>query len=93
MDWIEHVVISNSINFFERKQFQEDINAGEISSRTLQNMLSDVIMKASFKNIRDTLQYLSNMRSGTMAKNRNFNVYTFFGTFTPAVVQWLEFRL
>ena len=31
-----------------------------------------------------------NMWSDTMAINRNFNVYTFFGTFTPAEAHWLE---
>ena len=32
LDWIERAVVSNSINFFERKQFQEDITAGKINS-------------------------------------------------------------
>ena len=31
-----------------------------------------------------------NMWSDTMAINRNFNVYTFFGTFAPAEAHWLE---
>ena len=66
--WVKGVAFSNSINFVQRKQFQEDITAGEINSRTLQNMLFDDIMKASFKNIRGTPQYMSNMRSDTMAK-------------------------
>ena len=48
-------------------------------------------MKALFKNIRSTPQYMWNMRSDTMTKNRNFNVYTFFGTFTLAEAYWLEF--
>ena len=82
MDRIECVAISNSITFFERKQFQEDITADETNSRTL---------KASFKNIKGTPQYMSNMKSDTIAKNRSFNVYTFFGTFTPAEAHWLEF--
>ena len=82
MDRIERVAISNSITFFERKQFQEDITADETNSRTL---------KASFKNIKGTPQYMSNMKSDTIAKNRSFNVYTFFGTFTPAEAHWLEF--
>ena len=48
-------------------------------------------MKASFKNINGTPQYMSSMKSDTTAKNRSFNVYTFFGTFTPAEAHWLEF--
>ena len=59
------VAISNSINFFERKQFQENTPVGEINSCTLQNMLSDDIMKASFKNIGGKPQYMSIMRSET----------------------------
>ena len=54
-------------------------------------MLSDCIMKASFKNVRLLCQYMANMRSDRMAKNRNFNVYIFFGTFTPAEAHWLKF--
>ena len=34
---------------------------------------------------------MSNMKSDLMAKNRSVNVYTFFGTCTPAEVHWLEF--
>ena len=93
LDWIERVAISNSINFFERKQFQEDITACEINSCTLQNMLSDDIMKASFKNIRGTPQYTSNMRSDTMAKNRNFTVYTFFSTFPQIIARQFGINL
>ena len=48
-------------------------------------------MKALFKNIRGTPQYMGNMKSDTMTKNRNFNVYTFFDTFTLAEAYWLEF--
>ena len=36
------------------------------------------IMEASFKDIRRTPQYMLNMRSDKMSKNRNLNVYTFF---------------
>ena len=57
----------------------------------LTKMLSDDIMKALFKNIRGTPQYMGNMKSDTMTKNRNFNVYTFFDTFTLAEAYWLEF--
>ena len=91
LDWIERVAISNSINFFERKQFEEDITADEINSCTLRNMLSDDTMKASFKSIRGAPQYMSNTRLDTMGRNINFNVYNFFGTFTPAEARWLEF--
>ena len=35
LDWIELAAISNSINFFERKQFRDDITAGEVNSCTL----------------------------------------------------------
>ena len=68
LDWVKGAAFSNSINFVERKQFQEDITAGEINSRTLQNMLFDDIMKASFKNIRGSPQYMSNIRSDTMGE-------------------------
>ena len=72
LDWIDRVSISNSINFFERKQFQEDTRTGEIHLRTFRNMLCDDIMKTSFKNIRGTPQYMSNMRSDTMVKKKKF---------------------
>ena len=91
LDWIDRVSISNSINFFERKQFQEDTPTGEIHLRNFRNMLCDDIMKTSFKNIRGTPQYMPNMRSDTMVKKINFNVYTFFSTFAPTEAHWLEF--
>ena len=56
MDWDERVAISNSISFFEKKPFQEDFTAGAINSRTSLNMLSDDIMKASFKDTTNPLQ-------------------------------------
>ena len=74
----------------ERKQFPGDITAGQINARSLQNMLTDDVMKASFKNIRGTPQYMDNMRNDVFAKNRNFNVYTLFLTGSPAETHWPE---
>lgn len=62
LDWIEHVVLSISINLFERKLFQEDISEGEINLHTFKNMLFDDIMKASFKNIWGIPHYMLNTR-------------------------------
>ena len=90
LDWIERVAIHNSINFMERKAFQSDITAGQVNVASLRGMLTDDIIKASFKNIRGTPQYMYNMRLDVFAKNRNFNVYTFFVTFTPAETHWIE---
>ena len=56
----------------ERKQFPGDITAGQINVRSLQTMLTDDIMKASFKNIRGTPQYMDNMRNDVFAKKQKF---------------------
>ena len=90
LDWIERVAIHNSINFMERKQFQGDVTAGQINVRSLQNMLTYDVMKASFKNIRGTPQYMDNMRYDVFAKNRNFHAYTLFLTGSPAEAHWPE---
>ena len=74
----------------ERKAFQSDITAGQVNVASLRGMLTDDIIKASFKNIRGTPQYMYKMRLDVFAKNRNFNVYTFFVTFTPAETHWIE---
>ena len=89
--WIEHVAISNLRGFFERKKFQEDNTAGKIISCTIWNMLSDDIMKALLKNIKGTTSIHVKHEVRRFDKYRNFDVYTFFGTFTPTEAHWLEF--
>ena len=54
-------------------------------------MLSDDIMKALFKNIKSTTSIHVKPEVRHFGKYRNFNVYTFFGKFTPTEAHWLEF--
>ena len=53
LDWIERNAVASSIHFAERKQFQSDINAGQlINSDNVRHMISDDQIFASFKNIK-----------------------------------------
>ena len=54
-------------------------------------MLSDDIMKALLKNIKGTTSIHVKHEVRRFDKYRNFDVYTFFGTFTPTEAHWLEF--
>ena len=54
-------------------------------------MLSDDIMKGLLKDIKGTTSIHVKHEVRRFDKYRNFDVYTFFGTFTPTEAHWLEF--
>ena len=56
LDWIEKNAVASSIHFAERKHFQGDINAGQVTSNNVRHMISDDQIFASFKSIRGTPQ-------------------------------------
>ena len=71
--------MASSIHFAETKQFQGDINAGQlINQDNIRRIISDDEIFASFKNIRGTPQYFHNMLLDVLAKIRQFGPYTFF---------------
>ena len=91
LDWIEHNAAASSIYFAERKQFQGDINAGQlINQDNTCRMISGDQIFASFKNIRGTPQYFHNMSRDVLAKIRQFGPYTFFLTGSAAELSWTE---
>ena len=91
LDWIERNAVASSIHFAKRKQFQGDINAGQlINQDNVRRMISDDQIFASFKNIRGTPQYFHNMLLDVLAKIRQFGPYTFFLTGSAAEFSWTE---
>ena len=55
LDWIERNAVASSINFAERKQFQDDISAGQlVNTNNVRRLISDDQIFASFKNIQGT---------------------------------------
>ena len=62
LDWIERNAVASSIHFAERKQFQSEVNVGQlVNQENIRRMISDDQIFASFKNIRGTPQYFHNM--------------------------------
>ena len=91
LDWIERNAVANTIHFTERKQFQSDIDAGQlISQEHISRMMSADQVFASFKNIRGTPQYFHNMLLDILAKVRQFSVYTWWLTLSAAEFHWTE---
>ena len=81
LDWIERNAVASSIHFAERKQFQSDINFGQLMNKdTVKRMISDDQIFSSFKDTRGTPQYSHNTVLDVLAKIRQFGVYTFFLT-------------
>ena len=91
LDWIERNAVASSIHFAQRKQFQSEINVGQLVNQdNMRHMISDDQIFGSFKNIRGTPQYFHNMLLDVLAKIRQFGVYTFFLTCSAAEFQWTE---
>ena len=91
LDWIERNAVASSIHFAERKQFQTEINVGQLVNQdNIRRMISDDQIFSSFKNIRGTPQYFHNMLLDVLAKIRQFGVYTFFLTCSAAEFHWTE---
>ena len=92
LDWVERNAVASSINFTQRKQFQSEINVGNLlNSDHIQRMIGEDQMYASFKNIRGTPQYFHNMMLDILAKIRHFGPPTFFITCSAAEMgSWIE---
>lgn len=61
LDWVEKTAAASTVNFTQRKQFQSDLNVGNLLNHSsVQRMISDDQLYASFKNIRGTPQYFEN---------------------------------
>ena len=90
LDWIERNAVASSINFAERKQFQDDISAGQlVNTNNVRHLISDDQIFASFKKIRGTPQYFHNMLD-VLAKVRHFSCTTFFLTLSAGELHWPE---
>ena len=92
LDWVEKTAIASTVNFTQRKQFQSDLNVGQLlNQNNVQKMMSDDQLYASFKNIRGTPQYFENMMLDILAKIRQFGPPTFFLTCSAAEMgSWIE---
>ena len=91
LDWVERNTVASSVHFAERKQFQSEINVGQLlNHNNVRWMISDDQIFSSFKNIRGTPQYFHNMLLDGLAKTRQFGVYTFFLTSSAAEFHWTE---
>ena len=91
LDWIERTAIASSIHFAERKQYQRDINAGQLRDKVnVNNLIRDDAIFYSFKGVRGTPQYFHQMSLDMLAKYRRFGKPTFFVTGSAAEFQWTE---
>ena len=91
LDWSARNTVASSIQFVERKQFQSEINKGQlVNHENVTKMISDDQIFSSFKNIRGALQFLHNMLLDVLAKIRQFGVYAFFLTCSAAEFHWTE---
>ena len=81
LDCIKINDIASSVCFVERKQFQSEINIGQLVNHdNVRRMISDDQIFSSFQSITGTIQYFHNMLVDVIAKIRQFGVYTFFLT-------------
>ena len=91
LNWIEQNAVASSVHFAERKQFQSEINVGQLVNHdNVRRMISDDQIFSSFKNIRGTPQYFHNMLLDVLAKTRQLVVYTFFFTCSAAEFHWTK---
>ena len=91
LDWIERNAVASSIHFAERKQFQDDISAGQlVNTNNVRRLISDDQIFASFKNIQGTPQYFHNMMLDVLAKVRHFGCTTFSLTLSAGEFHWPE---
>ena len=57
LDWIERNAVPSSVYFIERKQFQSEINVGQlVNHNNVRRMISDDQIFSFVKNIRATPQ-------------------------------------
>ena len=90
LDWIERNAVASSVDFAERKQFQNEISIGQlVNHNNVRRMIPDDQI-FSFKNIRGTPHYFHNMLLDVLAKIRQFGVYTSFLTCSAAEFCWTE---
>ena len=76
LDCIKRNAVASSIHFAERKQFQSEINLGQlVNHNNVKRMTSADQIFSSFKN---TPQYFHNMFLAVLTKTRKFGAYTFF---------------
>ena len=69
LNWMERNAVASSVDFAERKQFQSEINVGQLVNHdNVRRMISDDQIFSSFKNIRGTPQYFHNMLLDVLAK-------------------------
>ena len=91
LDCIKINDIASSVCFVERKQFQSEINIGQLVNHdNVRRMISDDQIFSSFQSITGTIQYFHNMLVDVIAKIRQFGVYTFFLTCFVAEFYWTE---
>ena len=90
LDWIGRNAVASSVHFAERKQFQNEISVSQlVNHNNVRRMISDDQIFSSFKN-RGTPQYFHNMLVDSLAKIRQFGVYTFFLSCSVAEFHWNE---
>ena len=88
LDSIERITVASSVHFAERKQFQSEINVGQlVNLSNVRRMTSDDQILSSFKS---TSQYFHNMLLDVLAKTRRFGVHTFSFTCSAAEFHWSE---
>ncbi len=91
LEWIERNAVASTIHFTERKQFQTEVNVGQlVNPDHVRRMISEDQIFASFKTIRGTPQYFHNMLLDVLAKIRQFGPPTFFLTCSAAEFHWTE---
>ena len=89
--WIDRNAVANTIHSTERKQFQTDVNVGQLVHQdNVKHMISEDQIFASFKSIRATPQFFNNMLLGVLAKIIQFGPPTFFLTCSAAEFHWTE---
>ena len=55
LDWIKRNAVASSVHFADRKQFQSEINVGQLVNHDIvRRMISDDQIFSSFKNVRGT---------------------------------------
>ena len=71
LDWIERNAVASSVHCAERKQFQTEINVGQLVNHgNVKKLIYDDQIFFSFKNIRGTPQCFQNMLLDVLAKTR-----------------------
>ena len=78
---LKKTAVASSVHFAERKQFQSEINVGQlVNQNNVRRIISDDQIFSSFRNFRGAPQYFHNTLQDILAKITQFGVYTFFLT-------------